>query len=123
MTVITKYYSDKDPKETMFDDKSKADAHDRKLDAIESFAGVLMDSASYSDVNLEEDDAYKMAEYMLDQYKEEMTSIVTGKKPRKPRESSNNTADTETDIEADSTNAQPSSASSDDVTTEQNAAA
>ncbi|MBL1277418.1 MAG: YebG family protein [Ectothiorhodospiraceae bacterium] len=119
MTVIAKYYSDKDPKETMFDDKAKADAHDRKLEAIESFASVLMDSASYSSVSLEEDDAYKMAEHMLDQHKEQMISIVTGKKARKPRENPSNT----TDADADNTNTQSSSTSSDDASTEQSAAA
>jgi len=51
MAVQKKYYSDKDPK-NMFTEKSEADAHDRKLTAIEELSVVLMDSTKSSGIAL-----------------------------------------------------------------------
>jgi dsDNA-binding SOS-regulon protein len=96
MTVKTKYFSDKDIS-TMFDDKAKADAYDRKLENIENLAMVLMDSAKTSSMVLDEDNAYKMAETMLDEHNEQLTAIITGKKPRKSRPPVTTDSDTEKD--------------------------
>ncbi|MDX2419382.1 MAG: YebG family protein [Xanthomonadales bacterium] len=87
MTVLIKYFSSKDLK-TMFDDKSEADAHDKRLEAIEGLSVVLTNSAKANNTILDEDTAYNMAETMLSDHSDELAQIITGKKPRKPRVSS-----------------------------------
>lgn len=82
MAVKVKYYSDRDP-ETMFDSKKDADEYDRKLEAIEDLAEVLVEATSQANIAMERDQAYVLSEKLLTGHKEQLISILTGKKLRK----------------------------------------
>ena len=60
MAVFQRFFSDRDPT-TMFETKAEADAHDRKLEAIEDLSVLLEQSATAAKLKVDEDGLYKMA--------------------------------------------------------------